>query len=67
VVRTRVSGTRPLTPRPLGYRFEHRCPVCQSVRLARRRMTAWRCAECVEAGLNGVIDIRPHPNDRAVR
>ena len=67
VVRTRVAGTRPRPPRPLGYRFEHRCPVCQSVRLARRRMTTWRCAECVDAGLDGVMDIRPHPSDRATR
>jgi predicted SprT family Zn-dependent metalloprotease len=38
-------------PRPLA--FEHRCPVCHSMRLARRKMPRWRCAECVDAGLDG--------------
>lgn len=35
--------------------FEHRCPVCQMVRLARRRVSAWRCANCVAAGLPGEL------------
>ncbi|MDX2056566.1 MAG: SprT-like domain-containing protein, partial [Gemmatimonadales bacterium] len=67
VVRARVPGARRQPGRPIGYRFEHRCPVCQSVRLARRRITTWRCAECVEAGLEGVMDIRPYPTNRAPR
>ena len=33
----------------------HTCPVCQSQRVARRRVPAWRCAECVEAGLGGEL------------
>jgi ribosomal protein L37AE/L43A len=35
----------------------HRCPVCQSVRLARRPVRGWRCAECVAAGLDGRLVI----------
>jgi ribosomal protein L37AE/L43A len=35
----------------------HRCPVCQTVRLARRPVRAWRCAECVAAGLEGRLVI----------
>ena len=36
-------------------RFEHRCPVCQMVRSARRPVRSWRCASCVAAGLTGVL------------
>ncbi|MGH7503415.1 MAG: hypothetical protein ACREL7_16935, partial [Longimicrobiales bacterium] len=38
-------------------RYEHRCPVCQSMRFARRPVTAWRCAECRDAGLDGAMVI----------
>lgn len=39
--------------RPRGSVYEHRCPVCQTVRVARRPVTGWRCAECSAAGLSG--------------
>lgn len=39
-------------------RYEHRCPVCQSVWYARRRMRTWRCADCAAAGLPGHLHIR---------
>jgi predicted SprT family Zn-dependent metalloprotease len=35
----------------------HACPVCQTTRLARRAVPAWRCAECVRAGLEGRLVI----------
>lgn len=59
VVRMGPPSIKPHRPRPPGYRFEHRCPVCQTTRLARRRMRGWRCAECVEAGLDGAMEIHP--------
>jgi predicted SprT family Zn-dependent metalloprotease len=42
--------------------YEHRCVVCQAVRYARKRITNWRCVECVGAGLDGAlkISIAPH-------
>jgi predicted SprT family Zn-dependent metalloprotease len=36
-------------------RFEHLCPVCQTVRYAKRSMTQWRCESCVDAGLEGKL------------
>jgi ribosomal protein L37AE/L43A len=33
--------------------YEHRCPVCQTSRSARRPVGRWRCAACAEAGLDG--------------
>lgn len=44
-----------------GYRYEHRCPVCQFTRMARRPVGRWRCAACVGAGLDGVLLIRRLP------
>lgn len=38
-------------------RWEHRCPVCQATRMARTRMTRWRCRRCVEAGRSGRLVI----------
>ena len=37
--------------------YEHRCPVCQAARIARRRVSQWRCRNCVEVGLSGVLEI----------
>jgi SprT protein len=31
--------------------YEHRCPVCQTTRVARRPVPQWRCAACATAGL----------------
>ena len=38
--------------------YEHLCPVCQIIRYARRPMNLWRCVSCVEAGLDGKLQIR---------
>lgn len=38
-------------------RWEHRCPVCQATRMARTRVTRWRCKRCVEAGRSGRLVI----------
>jgi predicted SprT family Zn-dependent metalloprotease len=38
-------------------RYEHRCLVCQFVRVARRSVHSWRCAECVRCGLPGKLTI----------
>jgi SprT protein len=46
---------------PAGILWEHRCPVCQATRLARRRVSRWRCARCRAAGLSGELIIRSRP------
>jgi predicted SprT family Zn-dependent metalloprotease len=38
-------------------RWEHLCPVCQMVRVAKRPVPQWRCASCVRAGLPGELVI----------
>lgn len=37
--------------------YDHWCPVCQSSRLGRRPVKAWRCAACVALGLDGKLEI----------
>lgn len=37
--------------------FVHRCPVCGASRVAGRRVGSWRCLECVEAGLDGRLEV----------
>jgi len=51
VQRASASQVKPIRRR--AWMYEHRCPVCQTVRLARRPVTRWRCAECSAAGLPG--------------
>ena len=46
--------------------YEHRCPVCQTSRSARRPVGRWRCAACAEAGLDGrMVIIKRSPKGRA--
>jgi ribosomal protein L37AE/L43A len=45
-------------------RYLHWCPVCHSRRFARRPMARWRCAECVDAGLPGALQITRLPTDQ---
>ena len=44
--------------------YEHRCPVCQMVRVAKRPVRQWLCRVCVEAGLDGVLLISRVPPAR---
>lgn len=37
--------------------WEHRCPVCQATRLARTRVTRWRCSPCRAVGRSGELVI----------
>lgn len=54
---TRENATRVKGPDRPAQLYEHRCPVCQVVRLARRDMTQWRCTECTNVGLTGRLEI----------
>jgi predicted SprT family Zn-dependent metalloprotease len=42
---------------PQTARWSHRCPVCHASRVARRKMTGWRCAACRRVGLRGELVI----------
>jgi predicted SprT family Zn-dependent metalloprotease len=52
-----AAASRPEGSQPSVRQYVHRCPVCQSSRVARRPVRAWRCAECVAAGLEGRLTI----------
>ena len=41
----------------VGQRFRHQCPVCDFSRIAARRVTAWRCRDCLASGLDGLLII----------
>jgi predicted SprT family Zn-dependent metalloprotease len=56
---SKVAGVQPI--------YEHRCVVCQAVRYARKRVTNWRCVECVGTGLDGALKIRIVPDAGVTR
>lgn len=37
--------------------FKHKCPICFSERIAKTRMTSWRCGSCVKEGMGGELII----------
>lgn len=43
------------------YLYLHRCPRCRAARTAKRSVPRWRCAACLTAGLDGILDIFRHP------
>lgn len=62
-----LDGGRISAPARTVSRFEHRCPVCQAVRIARTSTLRWRCAECVADGLDGgliVSRVAPPASER---
>ena len=52
---TATGSSRPQS-QPL-YVYEHRCPVCQMTRRAKRPVRQWSCADCVAVGLSGDLEI----------
>ncbi len=54
--RSASANTKPASRKqpPL---WAHRCPVCQMTRMAYRRVPQWRCASCLEDGLDGELVI----------
>lgn len=66
---SRLTVPRRVSPSTLSrnVRYEHRCLVCQFVRVARRSVHSWRCAECVRCGLPGKLTISVLNGRRSAR
>ncbi len=56
VLKTSKSSS-PVPRRNKSNWYEHRCPVCHAVRFAKKPMRRWRCAECSQHGLKGLLEI----------
>lgn len=56
-IRLPREATEAVQPRQSHARYEHRCPVCHSRRIARRPVPGWRCVECRNTGLPGLLEI----------
>ena len=52
-----LDGVAPALSRNTRSLWEHRCPVCQTMRIGRTVVGRWRCAACREAGLEGELVI----------
>ena len=50
-------GTRRKPAQPTAARYTHTCPVCQFSKTAKRRVTTWRCPDCLANGLPGIFAI----------
>jgi predicted SprT family Zn-dependent metalloprotease len=57
VPRLAVSRKSSPSTQSRNVRYEHRCLVCQFVRVARRSVHSWRCPECISCGLPGKLTI----------
>jgi predicted SprT family Zn-dependent metalloprotease len=42
------------------YLYLHHCRRCRLSRTAKRSVPRWRCAACLTAGLDGILDIFRH-------
>ncbi|MBK7702674.1 MAG: SprT-like domain-containing protein [bacterium] len=61
---TRILWTDSLPPPSSSLatkvRYRHSCPVCHTTRTAARPQHRWRCAACVDAGLDGALTIESY-------
>lgn len=57
----RLSSVNKPPNRSSASRFDHVCPVCHFRRVAKRRVTTWRCPDCRAAGLPGHLAIERRP------
>ncbi len=44
--------------------YEHVCPVCGSSWTAKRPVSSWRCRACLDAGLEGRLEVHSRPTGR---
>lgn len=59
------AASVPKKKRP--YVYVHICPVCQTQRVARRVIRAWRCANCRALGLDGLLEIHRYLRQQKIR
>lgn len=54
-----LTAARKSSPPPQSRdaRYEHRCLVCQFVKVARRPVHSWKCPECIRCGLPGNLKV----------
>jgi predicted SprT family Zn-dependent metalloprotease len=69
--RTAIANTHP-RQQPLKSNiarivYRHTCPVCHATRTSVRPQPRWRCAACVEAGLDGKMNIESYPRKGSTR
>jgi len=55
IIRMHVSSNK--LSRVSTKRFRHKCPICFTERIAKIRMTRWRCSGCVKDGMDGELVI----------
>lgn len=44
-----------------GIFYIYRCPVCGATRKSKKHIPRWRCADCIDAGLDGVLEVTSVP------
>ena len=61
----KIADRRPRKKRRAPIAYEHRCPVCQTVRIAGAPVPNWRCASCMAVGLEGRLSIVSFPSTQS--
>jgi predicted SprT family Zn-dependent metalloprotease len=56
--RRSLKASAPPTRQHGRFHYEHRCPVCQMRRIAKRPVSQWRCTACVGIGLAGLLQVQ---------
>lgn len=47
--------------------YDHVCPICGSSWTAKRPVSTWRCGACLDAGLEGLLEVHGRPSGRTAK